>query len=187
MLLKLNLLPPSEKKKIKLSKLARLIISFELRVCFLIIVFSLLMVSVFLFLYILTGAQANLVEQTKSNQKVQELFEMEEKIKNANISINQIRQKQDEMIVWTPVLEHLSEITPNGIYLKTFSFVEANGEISLSGHADKREDLLKYKGLLKESDYFESVESPLSNIIKKEDISFSFTIIPTGVNKKNEG
>jgi Tfp pilus assembly protein PilN len=186
MFLKLNLLPPEEKKKIKLLQFSNLLVSFGFWLLFLMIIFSLLMVSVFVFLHIISNAQSGLMEQREKNEKTQALFEVEEKISETNKSINQIYKKQEEMIVWTPILEKTSEIIPEGVYLNAFSYNKSSERVNISGYAETREALLEYEKNLKESEYFKEVESPLSNIIKKEDIEFSFQITPIKAKSEKE-
>lgn len=182
--MKLNLLPPSEKKKLKLLKLAGLLVSIGSWFVFMTVIFTLLLLSVYFYLSIISDAQKDLMQQRRQNERTQALFDLEERISQTNKSIEQIHQKQKQMIIWTPVFEHLAEITPEGVHLNSFSYNQSGNRISLSGHADTRPKLLRFEEKLKESEYFKEVESPLSNIINKNDIDFNFEITPTKENIK---
>lgn len=69
---------------------------------------------------------------------------------------------------------------PDGIFLN--SFIVREGEVKdgesyvtaeLRGIANNRELLVLFSGKLKEDDYFESVDLPLSSLTKESDIPFS--------------
>ena len=175
---KLNLLPSKDKKDLELASLSRLIAS--LAVWFLIfsIIFTLLLVSTYFSLSILLEEQKKLMEIRQSDPKTQYMLEIEGKIKQANQIVKQVYLKQEEMILWTPILEKMTKIVPSGIYLTNFSYQAANNKITLNGWANWRENLLYFQESLEKNSFFKEVEAPLSNLIKQRDIDFSFTLKP---------
>jgi type IV pilus assembly protein PilN len=177
-MLKLNLLPPEEKKELELVNLSRLILSLAGWLSFFLIVFTLLLVSTFFCLSILLQAQDRLIEIRQSDSKMQNLLEIEEKIKQANQRINRVFLKQKESILWTPLLEEIAQIVPQGVYLTSFSYQATNNQINLNGWAQQRENLLLFQKTLEENPTFTDVKAPLANFIKQRDINFSFTFKP---------
>ena len=177
-MIKLNLLPPEERKKIELLEFASLLIFFVFRLSIILIIFIAILITTYFSLNIFVKTQDNLIEIRQSDEKTQYQMEIEEKIENVNQEARRIFIKQNESIVWTPILEELSKITPDGVYLINFSYRASNEKIDITGWASNRDKLLVFENSLKESKYFDNINSPLSNLIKQADINFSFTVEP---------
>jgi len=177
-MLKLNLLPPQDKKDLELAKLSRLIVSLAVWFLIFLIIFTLFLVSTYFSLSILLAEQKKLIGIRQSDPKTQEMLEIEEKIKQTNQIVKQVYSKQQEMILWTPPLEEMTKIIPSGIYLTNLSYQAIDNQITLNGWADWRENLLRFQESLEENSFFKEVEAPLSNLIKQRDIDFSFTLKP---------
>ncbi len=175
-MLELNLLPPQEKKEAELANLTRLVTSLSIWFLAFLIIFTLLLASTFFYLSILLRAQNRLIEIRQSDPKAQRLVEIEKKIKQANSRLSQIHLKQKDLILWVPLLEEMAELTPGRIYLTSFSYQLAENQIYLSGWANTRDNLLTFQDSLEESPFFVEVEAPLSNLLKKSDIDFNFTL-----------
>ncbi len=175
-MLKLNLLPFQDKKNLESAELSRLIASLAVCFLFFLIIFILLLVSTYFSLSILSEEQKKLIEIRQSDPKTQEILEIEEKIKQTNQLIKQVYLKQEEMILWTPLLEKMTKIVPSGIYLTNFFYQTTDNQITLNGWADQRENLLYFQESLEKNSFFKEVEAPLSNLIKQSDIDFSFTL-----------
>lgn len=176
--LRLNLLPPQEKKRLEFNKLNRLIYFLALWLSFFLIVFFVLLLSAFFSLSILLQAQKEMIKTKEADYRTQYLLEIEDKVKQANQIIKQVHLKQKQIILWTPLLEEITGIVPSGIYLNNFSYKSTNQQISLSGWANYRGNLLVFQKSLEESSFFKEIESPLANLIKQENINFMFTLKP---------
>lgn len=175
-MIRLNLLPPQEKKRLEFVKFNSLLASLAIWLSVFLTIFVILLLSAFFSLSILLQEQRRLIEIRQSDPKTQYLLEIEKKIEQANQIIKQVHLKQAEIILWTPLLEEISEIVPSGIYLNNLSYQATKGQISLSGWADCRDNLLNFQKSLEESPFFEEIEAPLANLIKQKDINFSFTL-----------
>lgn len=175
---KLNLLPSQDKKDLELASLSRLIASLAIWFLIFLIIFTLLLISTYFSLSILLEEQKKLIEIRQSDPKTQGVLEIEGKIKQANQIVKQVYLKQEEMILWTPLLEKMTRIVPSGIYLTNFSYKAVDNQITLNGWADWRENLLYFQESLEENSFFKEVEAPLSNLIKQRNIDFSFTLKP---------
>lgn len=142
-------------------------------------VFILFLISSLFSLSIMIKTQKEAIEIKGNDFRIQELLEIEEKIEKANQIIGQINIKQNEMVLWTLILEEISEIMPDGARLNNFSYRKSDNTISLIGWAESREDVLLFGESLEESRFFEQVNSPLSNLLKRKNIDFNFTLKPT--------
>jgi len=177
-MLKLNLLPSQDKKDLELAKISRLIASLAVWILIFLIIFILLLVSTYFSLSILLDEQKKLIEIRQSDPRTQDMLEIEEKIRQTNQIVKQVYLKQEEMILWTPLLEKMTKIVPSGIYLTNFSYRAVDNQITLNGWANWRENLLYFQESLEENSFFKEVEAPLSNLIKQRNIDFIFTIKP---------
>lgn len=173
---KINLLPPQEKKKLELIKLSYFSVSLIARFVVVLAIFVLILISTYFSLRILINSQNNLIEIRQSDKKIQRQSEIEKKVQWLNQEAKKINLKQNDLIVWVPILEELSQITSAGIYLINFSYRTPIDQINLNGWASNRDKLLAFENSLKESPYFKEVKSPLTNLIKQTDINFSFTL-----------
>lgn len=177
-MIKLNLLPPKEKREAKLAGLIHWLVFLAVPISFFLLVFILFLTSTFLSLLIMTKTQDEAIKIRENDFKTQDLLETEEKIAEINQVLDQVHRKQSETVSWTPILEEISKITPKRIYLTNFSYNQSKNTIILIGWAEERKDVLFMEKLLKESPFFDQVNSPLSNLLKQNNIDFSFNFKP---------
>ncbi len=77
---------------------------------------------------------------------------------------------------WTPVLEKLVTLTPAGVSWGELSGSMKESRIEIKGIAATRDLLIQTIESLKTDPDVESVDSPLSNIVVKENIPFTITL-----------
>lgn len=129
------------------------------------------------------------------------LLKNEEKILKENlelVSLNEEEQVSREIVqnvnekltalqtrthLMTPV-EVVGLILRNknqGITLNSFDFTSARegGSLKISGIADAREDLISFFKNLESEEVIQTVESPISNLSRSNDISFTADILIT--------
>lgn len=123
-------------------------------------------------------SQNRLTQSRQNDFAIQQLTSMEDKIKKDNQLISRVYSKQKQLISWTPLIEELTRLVPDGIYLTNFNYHSANNQISLNGWSDTRENILSFQRALEGSAMFTDVQAPLSNLLKRENIDFSFTLKP---------
>ncbi len=185
-MIKVNLLPPAEKNKLKLEKLQKKIYFCFLWLAGVLLIFVGLLLSTYFIIQVMLQGQENLIDQRKASQKNKEIALMQERINQANQRLKLVNKKQQTFVVWTPILLEFSDLVPNQVHLTNLSYQEANERLRLSGYAQTREDLLIFEEKLKTSNFFTDLESPLTNIIKQRDINFNFSLKPipqSGLNK----
>jgi Tfp pilus assembly protein PilN len=183
-MIRLNLLPPQEKKEIEFLRFFRLIASLGIWLTVILIIFSLILVSAFFSLDLLLDSQQELIETRKQEEKNQSLAQIEERINQANSNISKIFLKQQGIILWTLILEELTEIIPEGLSLDLLSSSKESRKIKLNGFSPDRDKLLVFAESLKQSSYFQDIESPLSNLIKQKDIDFTLNFLIASTSAK---
>lgn len=97
-------------------------------------------------------------------------------IKQVNDKLTKIDQIEKQFDPWSEHLLNISRLIPEGIALSSLTMERRSRDLLLRGEARKREDLLSFKAALENSGMFESVESPISNILNKQDIAFDLKL-----------
>ncbi len=89
------------------------------------------------------------------------------------------------------VLARISRLKPSAVVVSHLDWeAEAAGgaRLAMRGRATSRADLLDFVDRLEAENYFDSVESPISNLIKDRDLDFSLAlIIKAGAAPADEG
>ncbi len=75
------------------------------------------------------------------------------------------------------LLRDLASRTPDGVAVGTLDVDMKSGSMRLNGTSARREELLTFEAAMKQSPFVKSLESPISNLFQRRDISFHFDII----------
>lgn len=78
--------------------------------------------------------------------------------------------------VWTPILEKLISLTPTGMTWGEVTGSTKDTLVEIKGTAATREVLLQALDAFKAEPQIDSVDSPLSNIVVRENIPFTITL-----------
>jgi len=167
----INLLPPTEKERIKRESNLRVFIIIE--AYFLIFCLLFFIALSFERNYILQKLEAGGVYLTLSENSLDlpKIREEEKNIKAFNskvVELNSFYIKEKDL---TAVLEKVTESMPQEIYLKSFR-IEGGKKITISGFSLTREALLGLDVALKDSG-FDKVQFPASSWEKGQNIDFS--------------
>lgn len=101
--------------------------------------------------------------------------ESNQQIKTINQQIKQIEIIQKEYHDWTPYLAELSSIVPTGITLNTLSLDQNSGELTLTGDAQTRNNLLDLKKQLETLDWVDVIIIPPTQLTERTNIKFSLS------------
>lgn len=174
----LNLLPPKQRKELRLNLLNQAIAFSGIAIILVILVLALLLLLSWTFLRVnLEEVNKDLFfQQTKAETK--EIDGLEKKVKTLNASLIFLDKIQKEQSKSSLFLENLAKDVSSGIQIKNFS-MDKSGKINLRGYALTRDVLLTFKNILEEASYVSNFEFPLSNLTKAEDIDFylSFELV----------
>lgn len=167
----LNLLPPKQKRELRLDLLNQLITAFGIAVILVILILALVLVIALFYLNInLTQLEKELISW-QAKTEIEELKNLEEKVKEVNRDMVFWEEYQEERVEFSLILENLAKQVPSGIRFNNMS-LEKSGKVTIRGHASTRDILLTFKNNLERTPYVSDFNFPLSNLTKSEDIDF---------------
>lgn len=114
-----------------------------------------------------------LIEKTQNLNELNPDKKQKTVITEINKNIAQLAQVQKNYIKWSRVLKNFLELTPTGIKLQSVQFDKENNVIYINGYAQKRENFLKYKENLERADMVGKIDSPISNLLHRQNFTFS--------------
>ena len=169
----MNLLPPKQKDVVQRDVFNRFLFMF-LGIAFLwAMVFLVLAYNSVLYLELQIPAIQERLRAEQETQKANSVMKVESDIKDLNevlLTIDKIRKK--ESFNFPYILRVLGRMAPEGVVFRTITF--RGEDIGIQGHAERRAGVLTLKKNLEEEPIFTNIVSPLSNIIKEQDIDFTF-------------
>jgi len=167
----LNLLSPAQKEALRsrvvFAMLERLMISMV----------GVMLVASILLLLIKIELIKNLAEVQTRQVLTADYAKANNDIRLLNQQITRIDALQKMAISPSSLLRDLAARAPAGITVSSLDFDVKSGSMRLNGAAARREDLLAFETAMKQSPFVKSLESPISNLFQKTDISFHFDII----------
>ena len=167
-----NLLPANDKKTITLVKTARLMRVAAFATTSLLIANAVFLLPTFLPLLferrelkreLSTGKEAR--EKFQTNTRFQEMKKLSAAVKETRSHISRPQYT-------SRILDAIVEHGVAGIAVETITVTET-GAISITGRAATRKALIDFEEKFKASEYMENISSPLSNIIRESNISFT--------------
>ena len=167
-----NLLLRQEKKAVWLEETRRLVVFFAgLSVVGLIVASSLLLPSYFPFVIQRQGLEESLLleEQAAEHFQVKKTLMA---VREVWAEINILKTQAGAPSKASGALEQFLTPAGGGISI-AFLGIKNDGEMVLNGTAATRRDLLQFEKALRDSNKFEDITSPLSNIIRETGINFS--------------
>ena len=171
----LNFTSPAQREANQFQKNYRLVQSLViLSIVVLLIIVASLFVSQIIIqnkLDTITSDTLTLKEQ-KENEKSLNLGQT---VQNFNSLLQNVSAIQSEYAAWSNILIETAQNMPGDVVLSSFTIQKSNSTFQFSGDAITRDSLLVFKNNLEESPYFGNIESPISNLLSKEDISFTLS------------
>lgn len=174
-MISINLLSPEKKKKLKEKEFFYILKNVAILVAvFLIINAGILYATKFY----LENKLETITEEV--NQNTQALpnsqgTSLDATIKEINNDIKFLTTIQQDYVKWPAYLADLTALIPENIRLKQLSLNQESNQIQITGHAPLRDDFLSLKSNLDDSKIISNIDSPISNLIKKEDVDFVIT------------
>jgi hypothetical protein len=165
-MLSLNLLSEKIKKENKLNRIYQLIKYFNIAVVFFVSIIAIIILSS---LYVISQYYNN--EATRSGL-TNSVMQNSSNLAKDSSQFAVISTIQKEFVPWSFLIKELSKNIKDDISLSELLVDRNNKQISITGHAGKRESLLDLKNYMENSQYFHNVIFPLKNILEKENIDF---------------
>lgn len=172
----INLLPPQQKEELLEEEKLKLVLILGIVVLAFLISLTLILLSIKTSLSADLEIQKIYFEQRKKELESPGIQELEEKIKNYNLTLSKLETFYQKQLDLTSILEEISQTLPEGTYLTTFNFNPQTSQISLTGFAPNREILLQFKENLEKTKGLKEINFPASNWIEPTDINFSVTL-----------
>lgn len=173
-MISLNLLPRERKELFRWRQYTKKIILNGGKLIFLLFCFFIPFLSIYIYLFgeiNSLDSQIGLYENTANMRQLNSLEKSFKEINNMFVKINKISENQ---IYWTSVIEELTAIMPLNVQIISLQ-IEPDGKFIIIGNAATREDVLEFGKRLKNSTDFGDIQTPLDNLIKRNDIDFKFS------------
>lgn len=174
-MIKLNLLPSAEKELFKIDQIQRWVVFYGSVFFCSLLVFIILLAAIWFSLSIQIKSIGANLDIAKQNAPGQDLKTQQNLIKKLNAKIEKASQFEKNHKRYSTILLALAEVMPEGIKIERITIDEKN-KMTISGYAQKREDMLTLKNSLEKSAFFTDINSPIANLIKQAAISFSLTM-----------
>ncbi len=168
--IKLNLIPPRKKKEIERRRRVRLALKAEFVLTAIFLVFF---SALFSFRYVLDvelASESSLDSEVEMADQFSEIRDYDNKIIMANEKTKQIISIDNGQLYWSRIFIKLSHLVSSGITIE--SLATADYTVTISGIADRRDNLLKFKDVLEKEDCFSNIDLPLSSLVNKDNIDF---------------
>lgn len=166
----LNLLSHEKKEELKFRKIYSIGKDFT----FVIFIFAIL-ISIMLSIanIILVNTFNNTVSNSYLLGNSDHSFKKE--LNEVNKTLAGIKKIQSGFKEYDDLLLEITGYMPKNVSLSYLSIDSLSNKVSFKGHALLRENLLELKNNLENSDIFKNIESPVANLLEKENINFTIT------------
>lgn len=173
----LNLISPEQKNLLKIKQLY--IFLRNLSGAFL--AFVTIIATILILCNYTLSLKYDLNQNDKSGLTIEEknVQELNKKIKNVNTV-------QNQYTVWSTIIVSILNLIPPNIELKNFEIDKTAQVVKIDGTAKTRNDYLNLITALENSKKFNNIKSPLENLLSKENINFSLSLIYQFNSEENE-
>lgn len=166
----LNLLPPPQKNYLEVLLIYRYlrIITFLL--------FSFAVISSALILGARLLLQNNLGDLLSTSAALNfRNTSLDKEITELNKNLKEINNIQANFTKWSTILAGLSAAVPPNIEIKYLNIEKKSNRFNLNGRARERGDYLKLKDNLEKLPYLVNLQSPLTNLLTRQNVEFQFS------------
>lgn len=170
MTITLNLIPPQQKKKLKLFQ-----VYIYLKNIIFITLIGAILIAIILSLakIILQNNFNKTINQTYLTVGINKFYNFE--IKEFNQELKQVAEIQKQYIPYLNFILSFTDLVPQEV---TFQKLNLNDKsiLQIKGLADTRDDLLNFKNNLEKSNLFDNFTIPLENLLEKENVEFELNL-----------
>ena len=175
----INLLPPADRKKLREEKTFRLVLILGVMLVFFFICFSLLLLSIRIYVAGEIEAQNILVEEEKRGSEGNASLQ---NIRSVNSDIVGVDTFYSNQVLLSNVIVRISSALPADTRINSLTYTPAargtvGDTISITGFAPETDSFLRFRANLESNPEFVEFFSPTSNLVKQE-FSFEFKVIP---------
>lgn len=172
-----NLLPQHYKKALRWEIFSHIFYASTFLFVVWMAVFAIIVFTAHQYLFIQNNALRDRIENALSAKETQEARELEDQITSLNVLLLKIKDIQAEQGYDVSILlERIAPMVPQGSSLDNFLYSAGSQLIILRGNAQLRSQVITLQQRLEEEELFSNVEAPITNLLRSEDVDFSFTI-----------
>ncbi|HNP74951.1 MAG TPA: hypothetical protein PKL09_01155 [bacterium] len=164
----LNLLSPEHKKELKVK---RIYITIKEMVMLILLFTCISAILLLLSRYFLEEQLAMLMDKNATAIRVGE--EINKKVVTFNEKITNAYNIQQKSKHWSQLLVTIATITPADIAYNSIKIYPEKTLIELQGTAQTRQALINFKNELDDNDSFSEIDLPLTDLLAKENNSFT--------------
>lgn len=176
-MIRLNLLPTSEKEILRQAKIYNLIVFCGQLLFGILLILIVLLLTILFFLNI----QVNFIEKAGLSEITSPTGRAIEELRGEVTGVNQrlaiIDGIQQQQKLSPSILADLTGMAPPNIQFFNFFYDDKTQKVVLDGRAATREDFLSFKSSLEQYPKISNVDSPLSNLTKQAGNSFRLSFI----------
>lgn len=176
----INLLPPEKKEEILQEKKWKLIMILGILSMVFLVSFSLILVSINIFLAGESEVQKIISSQRETELNNPQMQALQKNLLNFNQTLSQLNSFYQNQFQLTKILEKISNDLPPGanltnLFVSSLPEKEENWKraLTLVGFAFSREILLEFKKNLEKEELFGEVDFPPANWTKPTNINFT--------------
>jgi len=97
----------------------------------------------------------------------------EKQVTEINTLLSDVIKVQEDYFKYTHIIKLLMGISNSGIKLSTVNISSKTGSIEIRGNALTRDELLSFHELMEKDKNFDKIDFPKTNILQRENISFT--------------
>lgn len=167
----LDLLPENKRREMRDSNLTRRIIWQEIGLAFPVMLLIIYLAAANYALDIRLMSEEDISNREKTSVGQIEIAGHENHFEEINRKTGLLDLIDSRHFNWNVVLQKIAQQVPEKVYLKSLATV--NYTVSVMGWAEQRQDFLNFQKALGESECFENIQDPLSNLVSRRDLDFT--------------
>ena len=116
------------------------------------------------------------IEQMKRTANKTENAAMKQKIRSANMQIEDFSALQSKTPQWSNVMAAFLANVPQSVKITSFTADSTKGEITINGYSPTRDLVIDlYNNINTDKEHFKEINYPLENVAQPTDVKFTFT------------
>lgn len=143
-------------------------------VIWLVLIFTLVMAATFLSARIMLE-ENNATLITESTLVTQRNLSIDREVATINSSLKEIASIQKDFVKWSAFLVNFTAIIPPNVTINSLALEKGAQSLTLQGTAATRDEFLLLKNNLEQLPYLSEVNSPITNLLLKQNLDFQFT------------
>lgn len=174
-MIRLNLIPTTEKDNYRIEIFRRFVISFSIGTFIITAIFISLLAAEYFLLSLQIEPEIKRLEAEKATEKFKKVEEFENQIKETNKKISAILDIKNQTSLMVPIIEKVTnDSSGKNSYLKSIAVDKTASTVSIKGFSLTRDQVVNIQNNLKNDPSFNDINAPYANFLKQKNVDFSF-------------